>query len=149
MNAQVLTCLSVALAVVTYDAPPKATDMPGRVLDVHSSFMDTVPAKYRSPHFLAEVDMNCTELPLRDLLSSLARQARSTVIFDERKVANTQAALAEPMTIEIDQKIRLCTALGLALERRELAYYVKDGKIVVTNKSFVLSSQVLAKHSEK
>ncbi len=150
MNALVLTCLGgVALAVVTYESPPEASRTPGRDVFDHSSIAWNLPPEYRSPNLRAEVDMNCSDLPLRDLLSGLAKQARATVFFDERKIANTKAALAEPMDIKIDQKITLYSALALALEDRELAYYIKDGEIVITNKSFVVSPRGVRNRPDK
>lgn len=150
MNARVLACLSgVALAVVAYGATPETTSIPNGAWYDSMELTSGCLVKHEPPDLRAKVDMTCSDLPLRDLLSSLAKQAEVTVFLDEREIANTQAAFDRPMAVEISDKITLYSALALALEPQGLAYYTKDGKVVVTNQSFVVSTESLTDRPDR
>jgi hypothetical protein len=97
------------------------------------------------PKLWVEVDANCNNMPLREFLSQLAKQSDTIIYLDERKVANTQVALSQPVTITLDAKISLNAALTVALEPFDLEHYVKDERIVVTNESFIVSAMEASK----
>lgn len=92
------------------------------------------------PNLGAQVDASCNNIPLREFLSNLAKQSNTKIVLDERKIANTQAALDKPLTMAVSSEISLKSTLSLALEPVHLGYYIKDGRIVVTSESFILSA---------
>lgn len=134
MSFQVLACLSVfALAILAYGATPET----GRVLDTSSS-MSRLHQFKELPNLRIKVDANCRDIPLREFLSKIAKQTDTLIYLDERKFANTEVAFSQPLTISVDEQISLESALNLALEPLHLEHYIKNGRVVVTNESFIV-----------
>lgn len=140
MSFRVLACLSfLALSILFANgAPPETKTFPNDMHHISISRLKSQVSKRESPNLWVEVDANCSNVPLRDFLSKLGEQSRVSIHLDEREIADTQGAFDKPITIKVDAKISLKSTLSLALEPVHLDYYLKDGRVVVTNESFIL-----------
>jgi hypothetical protein len=142
MSFRLLTCLGVlTIAALFVDgATPEAGSVTQPREHISIGTEMSRPIGTELPKLWVKVDANCKSISLREYLSQLAEQSDTVIYLDERKVANTQVALSEPVTITLDAKISLNAALTVALEPYGLEHYVKDERIVVTNESFIVSA---------
>lgn len=122
----VKTLMLLMLAVATFFAGQKSAKLR--------------QAKSDSPNLSATINADCREMPLREFLSILAKRSNTSIYVDERECANTQNALRQPITMKLGIPVSLDSARSLALEPLYLGYYIKDGRVVVTSESFIMSA---------
>lgn len=148
MRFRILAGVSVlALTIVfAHGETPETRNAPDDALTFAKVRGMSIPKTPVWPNLGAQVDANCNNIPLRDFLSNVAKQSNTKIDLDERKIANTQAALDKPITMTVSSEISLKSTLNLALEPVQLAYYITDGRIVVTNESFILSASEPMNH---
>jgi hypothetical protein len=77
------------------------------------------------------IDVDCVEMPLKDLFSLLQEKTGIQFLLKTKKLDEASVSPDTPITKSLKQ-VRLSTALDLLLNDLELTYIEKDGLILIT-----------------